>query len=90
MSTISEMYTSTQFAKAVGLSVSTLYNYESNGSLIPARKTIKGRRLYSQEQLDAYLAQDYENPVLTGKDRWFYDLFFNVLWRYIGVSCRDT
>jgi len=64
-----EMMTTTQFANAIGLSVATLHTYDREGTLVPARKTPKGRRLYSQEQLQAFLDQDYNNPVLTGRPR---------------------
>ena len=61
--------TSTDLAKAIGVSVSTVINWEKDGTLIPIRKTPKGFRVYSQEQVDAYMAQDYDNSILTGKDK---------------------
>lgn len=58
---------STDFARAVGVSVPTIQRWDIEGRLIPVKRTISGRRLYSQEQLEAFLAEDYNNPLLKGK-----------------------
>lgn len=60
------MMKSTDFSKAIGVSVTTLANWDIDGTLKPIAKTPKGHRLYSQEQIDAYKAQDYDNPILKG------------------------
>lgn len=57
---------SSDFAKAIGVSMTTLYNWESDGTLIPARKSPKGRRYYTDEQVQAIRGQDFDNPCLKG------------------------
>jgi len=59
--------TSKQFGDIIGVSVTTLSNWEKKGILVPSMTTPTGRRVYTQEQVDAYLAQDFNNPILTGK-----------------------
>lgn len=55
------------FARAIGVSPNTVRRYEEDGSVIPHHKMISGQRLYSQEQVDAFLLGDFNNPVLKGK-----------------------
>lgn len=57
---------STDFAKAIRVSLTTVYNLEAKGIVLPVRKSPFGRRFYSDEQVAAYLNQDYNNPVLKG------------------------
>lgn len=57
---------STDFAKAIGVSITTLYNWEKKGIIAPIRTSITGHRVYSEEQLQAYLNEDYNNPILKG------------------------
>lgn len=52
-----EFMTISDFAKAIGISQNTIRKWEAKGLLIPHHKTPGGRRLYSQEQVDAYLNQ---------------------------------
>ena len=59
--------TSQEFANKIGVSLSTIYSWENKGLIKPARKTLSGRRFYSEEQVQAYLNGDYENPILKGK-----------------------
>lgn len=58
---------SSDFARAVGVSVPTIQRWDIEGRLIPVKRTISGRRLYSHEQLEVFLAEDYDNPILKGK-----------------------
>jgi len=48
---MSRLFKIGQAAKKLGVSVSTLRRWESEGSLVPARKTQGGTRYYSLEQL---------------------------------------
>ena len=63
------MLTGAQFANEIGVVSSTLLSYERKGILKPAKVSPTGRKFYSQEQLQAFLDQDYKNPVLTGRPR---------------------
>ena len=45
-------YTIGEFSKKVGLSISTLRNWDSNGKLKPAYVTSGGHRYYSEEQVN--------------------------------------
>ena len=45
-------YTIGEFSKKVGLSISTLRNWDSDGKLKPAYVTAGGHRYYSDEQLN--------------------------------------
>lgn len=58
---------SVDFAKAIGVSITTLYNWEKKGLIAPIKKSLTGYRVYSEEQLQAYLNEDYDNPILKGK-----------------------
>lgn len=64
------MVTSQGFADAVGVSLVTVYNWERKGLIIPARKTISGRRYYSEEQIRAYLEGRYDDKVLKGVENY--------------------
>lgn len=64
------MVTSQGFADAVGVSVVTVYNWERKGLIIPVRKTISGRRYYSEEQIRAYLEGRYDDDVLKGVENY--------------------
>lgn len=50
--------TISEFAKAIGISQNTIRKWESKGLLKPHHKTPGGRRLYSNEQVNAYLNQE--------------------------------
>lgn len=58
--------TSTEFARAIRVSLTTVYNLESKGIVLPVRKSPFGRRFYTHEQAEVYLAGDYDNPILKG------------------------
>ena len=58
-----------EFSDLVGLSPTTVRKYEEEGILLPHHKSIKGQRLYTMEQVNAYIIGDFENPVLTGRPR---------------------
>ena len=60
------MFSRNAFAEALGVSPATVMNWEYRGLVKPVKTTITGRVFYSQEQLDASLAEDYSNPVLKG------------------------
>lgn len=47
-------YTTTQFARAVGVVKNTVVNWERKGLLLPHHTTPTGRRFYSQQQLDNF------------------------------------
>lgn len=59
-------YTSQDLAKIVGVHVSTIYNWEKRGIIVPAKKTLTNRRFYSEEQVIACKNGDIDNPVLKG------------------------
>lgn len=61
-----EYYSGAKFAKEIGVSDATLCNWDFKGILVPAKRSITKRKMYSQEQLDTYLAGDYDNPILKG------------------------
>lgn len=44
--------TSTEFAKAIGVSLSTLKNWERDDILHPYMRTPTGKRLYTQAQVE--------------------------------------
>ena len=59
------MFLSTMdFAKALGVTPQTIREWHRKGLVIPAHMSITGRRQYTQEQVDAYLQGDFDNPVL--------------------------
>lgn len=60
-------YSSIDFARAVGVSVTTVHRWDDEGKVVPVKRSISGRRQYSEEQVQAYLNEDYSNPVLKGK-----------------------
>lgn len=61
------MYLSSiEFAKAVGVTPQTVREWHKRGWVIPVKLTISGRRLYSQEQIDAFKSGDYDSEVLKG------------------------
>lgn len=51
-----EYYKINEFARAIGVSASTLREYEKRGVLVPHhRGVVNNYRYYSQEQVDNYL-----------------------------------
>lgn len=51
-----KLYNSEEFAKLLGVSVRTLYNWEKQGSLIPFRKAPANRiKFYTHEQYIEYM-----------------------------------
>ena len=50
--------TSTQFAQAVGVHPNTVRLWEKKGVLMPHHKTPFGNRMYTMEQVSAYLGED--------------------------------
>jgi len=48
-------YSIGKFAKAIGISIETLRNWDKQGKLIPDKIKENGFRYYSQKQLDEYL-----------------------------------
>lgn len=53
-----KFYKISDFAREIGVSASTLREYEKKGLLIPSHRGINGYRYYSQEQVDSYLNGD--------------------------------
>lgn len=47
-------YTTTEFAKEIGVVKNTIVNWERKGLLLPHHVTPTGRRFYSQQQLDDF------------------------------------
>jgi DNA-binding transcriptional MerR regulator len=62
------MYKITTFAKLIGVSRSTLLNWEKQGILIPAIKAPTGHRYYSEIQLQAILNSGIFNKNTAKKD----------------------
>lgn len=52
---MSEVFlTSTEFANAVGVSLSTIKNWDRDGILHPYLRTPTGKRMYTQSQVEEY------------------------------------
>jgi DNA-binding transcriptional regulator YiaG len=51
-----EIYTTSEFAKKIGVSVSTLRRWDKDGILIAHRKP-SGRRFYMQDQYEEYISR---------------------------------
>lgn len=49
-------YTTSEFARLVGVTKNTIVNWETRGWLLPHHVSPSGRRFYSQEQLEDYFA----------------------------------
>jgi predicted site-specific integrase-resolvase len=60
---MSRLFKIGQAAKRLGVSVSTLRRWESEGSLVPARKTQGGTRYYSLEQLTSAASTEIDLTV---------------------------
>lgn len=56
-----------EFADAIGVSVSTVRKYEQDKMLMPHHRTMSNQRLYTTEQVTAYINGDFNNPILKGK-----------------------
>lgn len=52
-----QFYNINEFAKRLGVSSSTLRNWDKSGALTPHHRTAGGHRVYSEEQAVHYLAQ---------------------------------
>lgn len=51
-----QYYTSSEFASLLGVTKTTIVNWEKHGWLFPHHVSPSGRRFYSQQQLDDYYA----------------------------------
>ena len=51
-----KFYKINEFAREIGVSASTLREYEKRGLLNPHHRGLNGYRYYSQEQVDNYLS----------------------------------
>lgn len=60
------MYTSTVFARKLGVTTQTLYNWEKAGYLLPFRIGIRRDRRYSETQLLRLLEQKNEQGISRG------------------------
>lgn len=49
-------YTTSEFARLIGVTKNTLVNWETHKWLLPHHKTPSGRRFYSEEQLEDFFA----------------------------------
>lgn len=58
---MSQYYTSTEFAKQIGVVKNTLLNWEKKGLLLPHHTSPTGRRYYTQEQVDEYFKKSQMN-----------------------------
>lgn len=47
-------YTSSEFARLVGVTKNTIVNWERHGWLLPHHVSPSGRRYYSEQQLEDY------------------------------------
>ena len=56
-------YTTTQFSQKIGISANTLRTWDKRGILKPAYITEGGRRLYTDEQAQSYLEDNYINKL---------------------------
>ena len=63
------MYSIGKFSKLIGKTSKTLRVWESNGTLIPAYKTIGNHRMYSDEQLNFMLNKPGNKPINIGYAR---------------------
>ena len=61
-------YRISEFAELVGVSTSTLRNWERTGILLPHHKTPTGYRYYSDEQLNVVF-NNFQNGEKTVEDR---------------------
>ena len=52
--------TTSEFAKTIGVHIQTLRNWDETGKLKPHHKTPGGRRYYTREQAQTYLAETDE------------------------------
>lgn len=50
-----KMYTSGEVARIVGVSITTIKNWEEKGALKPDRKLPSGRRLYSERTVEEFI-----------------------------------
>lgn len=50
-----KMYTSGEVARIVGVSITTIKNWEERGALKPDRKLPSGRRLYSERTVEEFI-----------------------------------
>lgn len=50
-----KMMTSGQVARTIGVSITTIKNWEERGALKPDRKLPSGRRLYSEKTVEDFI-----------------------------------
>lgn len=43
-----------EFAKAIGVTIKTLRNWDKSGKLKPHHRTVGGQRVYTEEQIEEY------------------------------------
>ena len=55
-----------EFADLIGVSTTTVRVYEAEGKLLPHHKTLSNQRLYTMEQVEAFIKGDFDNPILKG------------------------
>lgn len=61
------LYCTTEFAREIGVSPQTAFNWEHRGYIVPIKKSFSNKKYYSQAQVDAYQRGDLDNPILKGK-----------------------
>lgn len=58
---------SVDFAEKVGVTPQTVREWDRRGIVVPMHRSITGIRHYTQEQVDVYLAGQYDSPILKGQ-----------------------
>lgn len=43
-----------EFAKAIGVTIKTLRNWDKSGKLKPHHRTVGGQRVYTEDQIEEY------------------------------------
>ncbi len=59
-------YTIGQFARLIGVSASTLREYDKNGTLVPHHRSPHGYRYYSDEQYQSFV-HNKARPTVTSQ-----------------------
>ena len=65
-----------EFAKEIGVSASTLRNWDRTGKLTPHHRTPGNQRVYSAEQADEYLGTDKVMTIQGAKGRDVYTFHY--------------
>lgn len=63
---MSEYLRISDFANLIGVSTSTVRQYEKDGLLVPHHKTLSGQRLYTYEQVNTFIKGEFSSSILRG------------------------